>query len=60
MSSLTLDLAEIMFRGPENFIILGQPQARWIHNLSTWPQGVDDISSLKIFIIFKKLLPKKA
>ena len=28
---------------PENFINLGQPQAKWIHHLPTWPQGVDDI-----------------
>ena len=27
----------------EKFINLGQPQAKWIHHLPTWPQGVDDI-----------------
>ena len=29
---------------PENFINLGWPQAKWIHHLPTWLQGVDDIS----------------
>ena len=28
---------------PEIFINLGWPQVKWIHHLSTWPQGVDDI-----------------
>ena len=28
---------------PENFINLGWPQAKWIHHLPTWLQGVDDI-----------------
>ena len=28
---------------PENFINLGQPQAKWIHHLPTWPKGGHDI-----------------
>ena len=27
----------------ENFIKISPPQAKWIHDSSTWPQGVDDI-----------------
>ena len=27
----------------ENFIKNGPPQAKWIHHVATWPQGVHDI-----------------
>ena len=33
---------------PESFINLGQPQAKWIHDLPTWPKGDHDI--LPVFI----------
>ena len=32
----------------ENFINLGRPQAKWIHHLPTWAQGVDDIYNYKL------------
>ena len=28
----------------ESFINLGWPQAKWIHDLTTWPKGDHDIS----------------
>ena len=27
----------------ENFIKNGPPQAKWIHHVATWPQGVHDV-----------------
>ena len=28
---------------PKSFINIGQPQAKWIHDLPTWPKGDHDI-----------------
>ena len=47
-SNLTIHIACQKEAYPENFINLGWPQAKWIHHLPTWPQGVDDILDTKI------------
>ena len=43
-SDLAIETAFQKEAYPENFINIGWPQAKWIHHLPTWPQGVDDIS----------------
>ena len=42
-SDLAIETAFQKEAYPENFINIGWPQAKWIHHLPTWPQGVDDI-----------------
>ena len=46
-SDLAIETAFQKEAYPENFINIGWPQAKWIHHLPTWPQGVDDIFGAK-------------